>query len=196
MSRRSTGQLLVLGLGLVLGIPRSMADAPRNLLVNPGFEQAAGRKVPGWYTSAADARGEVAPDHTLARTGQVSMRLRATAPRLRTAQMVAVSPDTTYRISGWIRTENVEQAEIRVIRNLKREGKPYLNEVGVGSVSGTRDWSYVEALFGSGDGTHVSVWLWMPGGRGTAWFDDVCLEPDGQLKSVNLLRNSTFTVWT
>ena len=183
--------LVHIALTLCLG-----ATAPDNLIENPGFEQGAQNKVPGWYTNPDGPMGQVVWDDAVAHSGRASIRLCATAPRLRTAQTVRVAPNTTYKISGWVRTDRAAQAEIRVIRNIDRAGKPYLCEVAPPAVAGTQDWRYVEALFDSADGTRLSVWLWMPGGSGSAWFDDIRLEPGGKLESPNLLRNSTFSICT
>lgn len=80
--------------------------AQGNLLPDPGFEEGAG-SPPGWQFAAnADAEGACRLDHSLARSGQQSVRIDKTSGRgfltLTLAERVPVEPGTEYELRGWV----------------------------------------------------------------------------------------------
>ncbi len=95
---------------------------------------------------------------------------------------VRVAPHAAYRLSGWIRTENV--------LTLGGLGA-FLNVQGIGGttspvLTGTHDWTYVQLDFNSGSRSVVQVNGTLGGWgrvRGTAWFDDLSLEPLSAVKT-------------
>ena len=92
----------------------------------------------------------------------------------RYVQYVDVEPDTVYRLSGYIRTENVTDGRGA---NLSIEGLYAFSD----SVYGTHDWQYIEYYGETGpDQTYVGVYARLGGyggeSAGKAWFDDIRLE--------------------
>lgn len=90
-------------------------------------------------------------------------------------QKVNVEPESLYRFSGYIRTENVEGGRGA---NLSIEGLYAFSE----SVYDTSDgWQYIEWYGETGEGQHSVTLFARLGGysgesRGKAWFDDLKLE--------------------
>ncbi len=95
-----------------------------------------------------------------------------------------LEPGKQYRISGWIRTEDVEGSVVI--------GLDYVGEAGwtpgggyvkeIGHVTGTTDWTYYESdVFTLPQMPSDAVALWFlfdfNSGKGTAWWDDVKLLP-------------------
>jgi mono/diheme cytochrome c family protein len=88
------------------------------------------------------------------------------------AAVVKVQRGTRYRLSGWIRTENVTP--------VRGSGGAMLNVHGgrrTAGVQGTTDWTRVAVEFDAGSPQVVVHCLFggYGGARGTAWFDDVSL---------------------
>lgn len=160
------------------GLLQPVAVEPKNLLPNPGFADAADGKPAGWadlriysgaraptvqVTQAADGRG-----------GTPGLRITTSEPSdCGVAVTVPVQPATRYRLSGWIRTAEVEPrrgsdgAMLNVHGGVRTKG-----------VQGTTDWTQVGAEFESGDRDEIVVHCLFGGyggASGTAWFDDVSL---------------------
>jgi putative membrane-bound dehydrogenase-like protein len=163
--------------------------APTNLLVNPSLEElepaaAASTAAAG---SAPDAPRAWRPmgwggraDFGLAERGHTGVRaLRitsATGADASWSQVVAVEPDATYKLSGWIRTEKVEPlgAAQGALFNVHELQSPKI--VRTPAVTGTHDWTRVEVTFDSGRHDHLTVNALLGGwgpARGAAEFDDV-----------------------
>jgi putative membrane-bound dehydrogenase-like protein len=88
----------------------------------------------------------------------------------------AVQPNTRYRFGGWIRTENFE--------NKGGRGAMFNVHGGENSqaTSGTSDWKEFSLEFNSGSDSEVLVHCLFGGhggGTGTAWYDDLYLNPLG-----------------
>ncbi len=88
---------------------------------------------------------------------------------------VSVKPNRTYRVSAWIKTENVAAGGFGAqlnLHELQMEGKTQ-------PIRGTNDWTQVSSEFESGAHRKLTLNLLFGGwGRatGTAWFDDVQCE--------------------
>jgi murein DD-endopeptidase MepM/ murein hydrolase activator NlpD len=119
-------------------------------------------------------------DNTQAVQGSKSVKIVADVPNdARWVQTVAVQPDTDYRLSGWIKTENVAHTSETVDAgaNLSLYGTWDRTS----GLFGTSDWTYVTLDFNSGSNTQVTIaarlGYWGGTTTGTAWFDDLRLEP-------------------
>ncbi len=168
---------LVMGLPVVMGAT-AYADAVRptgNRAPNPSFEQPAGNGVAGWVSQAWSGKEDVQRRvDTPGRTGKrcVSIHSRKGTHAAWTAT-ASVWPNTYYRLSGWIKTEDVQggTGAALEVRNGTR-GRTV-------AVSGTKDWTRVIAVFRSGRSTKLQVHC-LFGDRnlstGQAWYDDVVLE--------------------
>ena len=162
------------GAGIQLGVKA----APTNLLPNPDFGLADGARPSGWtdlriYSGAPAEQIQAACDRG-GRDGTLCLRVQTE----RTADCgiatnAVVKGGTRYRLSGFIRTENVEAVRgsdgvmLNVHGGVRTKG-----------VKGTSDWTEVSAEFDAADDGEITVHCLFGGyggARGTAWFDDVAL---------------------
>ncbi len=151
-------------------------SAAGNVLENGSFE--AGREGNGpaaWksHTYAGKARFDW---EKAAKAGQRSAAIASDEGADASWQMtVKVSPDALYRLSGWIRTQDLTATTGRgALLNVHQ-----LGGAETPAVTGTRDWTKVSCEFQTGSRREVTVnCLYGGWGQavGTAWFDDVRLE--------------------
>jgi len=163
---------------LLLGVASiGFADSPAdNLLPNPSFEDQSDGKPLAWesFSWLGTPTFEYAE---IGRTGDRSLMI-SSEEGVDSAwhAKVAVEPRSTYRLSGWIKTENVNTTGNArgALMNLHN-----IQPTATKAVSGTSDWTRVEVLFETGDQDSVDVNClfggWGPA-TGRAWFDDVRLE--------------------
>jgi putative membrane-bound dehydrogenase-like protein len=146
-----------------------------NLLPNPSFEEGEGDAPRGWrprnYAGAATATWVEG-----GRTGRRALRLdsqRGADTSWYTD--VTLEPHTDYRLSAWVKTDNVRGAMGGL---LNVHGTDYRTN----AVTGTGDWRKVEVTFNSGTATQFSINCLFGGwGRstGAALYDDIELVPAG-----------------
>jgi peptidoglycan/xylan/chitin deacetylase (PgdA/CDA1 family) len=113
-----------------------------------------------------------------------SARLDASASGVRyLEQRLSLEPNTDYVASAWVKTQNLVGKGAQIAQVGAAGAKllaPVLDASGAG-LYGTNDWTYVEGSFTSGPvGTalgNAELWLQVEGSSGTAWFDDVSIEP-------------------
>lgn len=150
-----------------------LAPRPRNLLANSSFEEEQDGRPVGWRPVLHSGRGEFARIEG-GRSGARSARIVSThGGDVSWSQPVTVEPDTNYRLSGWIRTENVAGAQGALLNVHELQGAV---TVRTPAVTGSKDWTRVETTFNSGDHRTLTINCLFGGwGRstGTAWFDDV-----------------------
>ncbi|MCC7491201.1 MAG: hypothetical protein IT204_02585 [Fimbriimonadaceae bacterium] len=146
------------------------------MLRNPGFEQG----LDGWDQDSWRQREDFASVvRGAARHGERCLLIRANEPDdSRATQRVAVRPRTAYRLSGWIRTSNVQSFEQGAIgANLCIWDTDAISEP---AVLGSTDWQRVVCRFNSGDATEVMVCARLGhygnSAVGSAWFDGLSLE--------------------
>jgi putative membrane-bound dehydrogenase-like protein len=153
------------------------APAPRkqvvNLLPNPSFEEGEGSSPRGWrprnYGGTSTATWVEG-----GRTGQRALKLESQAGSDTSWYAdVTLEPHTDYRLSAWVKTENVRGA-MGALLNV--HGTEYRTN----PVRGTSDWRKVEVTFNTGTATRFSINCLFGGwGRstGAAWYDDIELIP-------------------
>lgn len=142
------------------------------LLTNPSFETATG--VAGWTTQVWNGADDVhwsveSPGHDGDHC--VSIRSGSGADAAWKSE-VRVEKGVWYRLSGWIKTENVHGAvgALLNIQNTKVQTK---------AVSGTEGWTRVSTLF-IAPATELQINCLFGGwgsSTGQAWYDDVSLKP-------------------
>jgi hypothetical protein len=90
-------------------------------------------------------------------------------------QTVQLAPDTSYVLSGWIKTQNVSSAGAGA--NLCLWGTTQHSP----GLHGTNDWTHVRMFFDSGPTGQVTIGarlgFWAGTSTGTAWFDDLRVTP-------------------
>ncbi len=143
---------------------------------NPSFETLEGTVPAGWKTARFSGQADWGVD-TVAHSGQRSVRIAAAqGADVAWATIVAVKPYSKYRLSAWIKTDNVQAGTGNgALLNLHNM-EPRLK---TNAVTGTSDWTPVELTFDTNgyDALQVNCLLGGWGSStGTAWFDDVKLE--------------------
>lgn len=159
----------------------SVGWAQRELLVNGDF--AEGGK--GWTFShtwyqkpkgSGLSKAEVV--HKAGRNGSTCVRLEGKNNRGLIMQQLRTWPDR-FRISGWVKCENLGAAEAGILVEWMEGGKArkYIAGKSTNRVRGTTDWTKVEATFETPNNArrfHVDL-LTTAGNSGTVWFDDISL---------------------
>ncbi len=157
-------------------------SAQTNLIKNPGFEEVdqTGDAM-GWEKNTAP-RCDIQIVTDVARPGG-TRSARISCPKrapnfLSLSQIQQIRADGIYRISGWIKTENVESAEPNVGAHVSGSSP---------GITGTKDWTYVSFSFSPAvpqpdepvyELVDVSLGLKAGGiypASGVAWFDDITL---------------------
>ncbi len=169
--------VLVLFLGLVPGAASLPArdGPPGNLLPNPSFERGEGKGPAGWRP----VKWRGSPLFSWAKEGRRGKRCVLVGSERGAdaawAALVPVEPFASYRLSGWIRTEEVKPAGGRgALLNIHQ-----IRGAATPAVTGTSGWTRVEVLFQTGEVDAVQVNCLLGGwgvARGKAWFDDLALE--------------------
>ncbi len=92
---------------LTAGLAVDDASNPSAALANPGFESHQAHE--NWSLHVYGAEPEVAIDSTIRHGGSQSLRVAATAPSdTAFGQELQLTPGRWYRLSGWVRTENLD----------------------------------------------------------------------------------------
>ncbi|MEW6157764.1 MAG: PVC-type heme-binding CxxCH protein [Verrucomicrobiota bacterium] len=158
----------------------SSSATPSNLISNGSFENVTNDRPNDWRSVTHSGRGEFALTDT-ARTGKRSVKISSEqGGDLSWAVRVPVNPGTDYRLTGWIKTENVRKiGNARgAMFNIHELQDPVRG--GTKALTGDNDWTEVQLTFNSGQMREITVNCLFGGwGRttGTAWFDDVMLTP-------------------
>lgn len=179
MSRREALSTLV----VVLAVSMALVAPVSAAAIGP----QAGTATTGGQTSAAaiDAPGATSTPALDTRGHSIQISSESGVDGA-VNQSVAVEPNTTYTLSGWIKTEDVRpDTGFGAQLNVHQLGQDSLTE----SVTGTQDWTYVETTVDSGGNEQLQINALLGGwgtATGTAYYDDVRFEsPQGE----NLLAN-------
>ncbi len=160
---------------LLVAAQSPAADRSDAGLPNASFENSDGQRPAHWepYTWNGEGAFEYAE---VGRTGKRSVMIASEeGADVAWHARVPVEPFSTYRLSGWIKTENVKPAGGRgALVNLHN-----VQGVATTAVTGTTDWTQVEVTFETGE--RDSLWVnCLFGGwglaTGKAWYDDLRLE--------------------
>lgn len=151
------------------------AQGAANALPNGSFEQQRDGRPEGWRMEkwGGDGAFEYA---NVGRTGQHSVAINSErGADIGWGTTVAVEPYARYRLSGWIKTENVQTRNGRgALLNLHN-----IQPVATRALTGTNDWTRVEVVFETEEQDAVQVNCLFGGwglATGKAWYDDVSLE--------------------
>jgi hypothetical protein len=159
---------------LFVFVPCRIKSDDNNLLTNSDFED---RELNGWEKEIWNEGGKIESTDAKCHNGKYAIKISSGAIEndVRLTQEVLVNPDSYYKLSGWIATENVQEGKVGANICLVT-GFNY-----TGDVTGTKDWMYYELKFK----TSKSHYLLKVGARlgmyyntvkGTAFFDDIRLE--------------------
>lgn len=132
-------------------------------------------------------------DSSVKHSGQYSLKLGSeTEPaRIMVGQNITgLSPKNTYRVSGYVKTENYNSFSLSssgpVIRVQVAGTSNYFSTT---SVDSTSDWTYVETIFSPGSDS-IRIDCNFTTGCGYAWFDDIKLEEYVPVRSVTLSKQN------
>lgn len=177
---------LALALGM-MGTQAQHASAATNLIVNGTFDDAnATTGVPaGWGEWKASGDADVSVEPTAGPRGDRALRIQALPTtdlgvRRAITQKIAIDDTAprTMALRGYIKGESLSAAGFTSIR---LQGRNANNEVTIpvayhGRVSGTFDWTPVEAFITIPDGTtELAVEPMLDRSGGTVWFADLSL---------------------
>jgi len=149
-----------------------MAQNLANQLPNASFEKV---NPAGWERKTWGGKAEFGISEA-GREGGKSITLASeTGANAAWFSEVAVYPNFNYKLSGWIKTDNI----------VPRDGKGCqivldFDQDKARIFKGSNDWTYTEFLFNSGDRESVKVYCLLGGwgnASGKVWFDDLNLEP-------------------
>ncbi|MBS1226314.1 MAG: alpha-L-arabinofuranosidase domain protein, partial [Candidatus Aminicenantes bacterium] len=177
------GLTVLVACGMLISFVSCKAGAPQpgdelagvtQFVANGSFEEMEGERPTGWtsrrWQRESDAVFAVEPvGRTGGRSVAISSEKGADASWI---AAVPVKPYSRYKLSGWIKTENLVPGTSRGAQlNINGEG-----EWRTPPVTGTQDWTRVEVEFDAGANDALEVTCLFGGwGRATgkAWFDDV-----------------------
>jgi len=150
-----------------------------NLLLNGDFEN--GDYLPAnWLPDSWASGAAFVWDNTQSHQGSRSVKISLTTLNdARWIQTLTVQPNTDYRLSGWIKTENVAHSSgsVDAGANLSIYGT-WDHTTGL---IGTNAWTNVSMTFKTGSDSHIIIaarlGYWSGTTTGTAWFDELKLEP-------------------
>ncbi|MCC7376223.1 MAG: hypothetical protein IT581_16310 [Verrucomicrobiales bacterium] len=159
----------------------SFEACAQNPIPNPSFEQAEGRRPRSWRSETWGGQGKfdyAATGHTGEHSVQITSDQGGDLSWTSTAR---VEPFTRYRLSGWIKTENVQPVDggRGALINLHD-----LQGIATPAVTGTRDWTEVQTEFQTAEQSSIQINCLLGGwGRATgkAWFDDLVLTALSQI---------------
>lgn len=159
----------------------------RNAL-NLDFEQASVVTAThpwGWYTSDLydpQERIRVSLDSTVRHHERRSLRVERDAAAWFAEQSLEAGRfgGKRFRLSGWVRTKALQEGTAAFYATLWRGPSQSVDTIRARGVSGTMDWTRI-VMEGAVDTAvrflTVGVEL---SGTGTAWFDELVLEVDGE----------------
>lgn len=162
------------------------ADNPTRV-VNADFEDFTGNHFKNWAFQDDEGVTTFA-DHDVKHGGTTSLRMEDVRKNqhrhCRIMQKIKLQPQRQYRISFWLKSENLWPADPEV-KVLKTDGLGALS-FQTARVGRTQDWKHYDITFNSMDCTNANLYLgsWY-GKDGKMWWDDVSVEEIGL---VNVLR--------
>jgi alpha-N-arabinofuranosidase len=179
---------------LILGLTGTVrtGDKPKNaVLTNAGFEAG----LEGWSIHVYGAKSKVALDTAMVHEGRQSLRISATEPSdTALGQEVTLKPGQLYRFTGWVRTMKLDPHGAPVSGTFQVQHPAGRGVIASGrSFRGDTDWTEVAIVFVAPPGGQVRIAPFFVGygkGTGTAWFDDLRLEPvDPAMLPIKITRD-------
>lgn len=164
-----------------------LAAASSALLANGGFEDFTGNRLKNF--SFHDQPGEVSfVDTAIKHSGRASLRLENFTANPyghgRVMQEIAVQPHRCYRVTLWVKTENLQPPG--AFRLLALAGKDQEIAPRTFNIPSTTDWRKISMLLNSLSFDKIRLYAGLWGGKsGKVWLDDWSLEETGP---VNVLH--------
>jgi putative membrane-bound dehydrogenase-like protein len=165
-----------------------------NVLPNAGFESGTSTSMPtGWESNTWGGSATFVHDNDVSRSGDYSARIDSSdGADASWTQVRDVTRNTEYRFSAYVKTsddfglgDGFAGGPFGATLNIHQLGQESLPDTGGSGISepGT-DWTRLETTFNSGD--NEELWFnCLFGGwgsaTGTAWWDDVSVQPLGDI---------------
>ena len=167
---------LLCGSLLLLTPPARAAGEPK--LQNAGFESGQD----GWALQVYGAKPTIETDEQIVHEGKRSLRITAADPSdTALSQELRLKPGQLYRLSGWVRTRGLGPRGAPVYGTFQIQNPGGRGTIAGGaSHGGDCDWTQETIYFEAPAGGLTRVVAFFVGfgkGTGTAWFDDLRLEP-------------------
>jgi DUF1680 family protein/alpha-L-arabinofuranosidase len=148
---------------------------PPGMIGNPSFETAINNRPANWDRRTYNGRGEFNYVEG-GRTGKRAVYLSSeNGADIGWLTSVPVKPRSKYKLTGWIKTEDVDagsgKGALFNLHNIQPAQTP--------AVTGTKDWTKVELVFDTGERAAVEINCLFGGwglSTGKALYDDVSLE--------------------
>ncbi len=174
LAPRGAATLGLAAVALFAGLTDAIGAEPQNAIPNPSFQQEDRQKPVGWKPAEWGGKGTFVYAKT-GRDDERSVMIESIdGADIAWSAMVPVEPNSSYRLSGWIKTENVRPRNGRgALLNLHN-----IQGVATKALTGTSDWTQVEVVFDTGDLDAVQVNCLFGGwglATGKAWYDDLGL---------------------
>jgi len=167
--------IAALALSGVLGTTAALGGQTENLLPNPSFEQPQPELPNGWKSHVWRGAGQFHHAKSGRTGGRSVMIASEKGGDLSWETVVSVRPNSTYRLSGWIKTMGVKPTTgVGALLNVHQ-----IRQARTPAVTGTKDWTQVQVLFDTGKADSAQVNCLLGGwglATGRAWYDDVRLE--------------------
>ncbi len=161
-------------------------DNPR--VANGDFEDIkSGNQLSGW-TLQDDPDVTTFADHAVVHGGKTALRMESVgkndARHCRVAQPLKLQPHRQYRISFWVKTENLSPADPEV-KILTPDAQNFVS-FQTFRAQKTQDWTHYDLVFNSLDQSDALLYVGSWGSKdGKMWWDDLVIEEIGL---VNVLR--------
>lgn len=157
-------------------------------VVNADFENVTGNHFNGWAFQDDEGVTTFA-DHDVTHGGKTSLRMqdigKNAGQHCRIEQPIALQPHRQYRISFWVKTQDLAGGVAPEVKLLTPEGG-YQISFQTFHVEPTQDWKHYDLSFNSLDNSKGLLYLGSWGGKsGKFWWDDLQIEEIGL---VNVLR--------
>jgi hypothetical protein len=165
---------------------RFVADSPTRL-VNTSFEQFQGNRFAGWDVQDQPGLTTFA-DTSVSHSGRVSLRCQNFGKEgiARVEKQIQVTPNRCFRVSAWIKTEDIAPVGLFSIKAFTPDGRdlsPFEPRVPASS-----EWTRVTTAFNSWYADRIRLNFGVfEGVRGKVWVDDVAIEEVGLM---NVIRRA------
>ena len=155
-----------------MSVPISQSQSA---VVNSSFEDVEGNIPRGWTSGTWNGKAELAVDSTVAHSGRNSVRISSVeGADASWYAVVPLRPYSKYRLSGWVKSENIEPGTGRGA-SFTFHGTDFRSQ----TLVGTHDWTRLELVFDSGANDALRLNCLLGGwgkSTGTAWYDDIQLD--------------------
>ena len=190
------------------GTAQFVADSPAKL-VNGSFEKYQGNRFSG-FTLQDEPGKKTFVDTTVSHSGNASLRIENFAEKTtetpadtgaappdvaglknparvgvaRVAQEIRVKPNRCYRVSAWVKTEDVDPASLFSIKSYTPDGRD-LSPFEPPAPSPTSGWRKVTTAFNSWYADRIELTIGVfEGVKGKVWVDDVEVEEVGLMNVI------------